>query len=70
MGVDQGQRARFLLQGPHKGDQKAVLNDIGAVASMEGMAIIHCDSNPGDRPLTVLLGTVAEPEAIEVTIRC
>ena len=43
MGVDQGQRALFELQGPHKGDQQAVLHDIGAVASMEGMAIIHCD---------------------------
>jgi hypothetical protein len=33
-----------LLQGAHKGDQQAVLHDIGAIARMEGMAIIHCDS--------------------------
>jgi hypothetical protein len=44
MGVDQSQRARLVLQGPHQGDQKAVLYDIGAIASMEGMAIIHCDA--------------------------
>ena len=36
MGVDQGQRALFLLQGPHEGDQQAVLDDIGAIAGMEG----------------------------------
>ena len=41
MGVDQGQGAFFLLQRPDKGDQQAVFHDIGAIASMEGMAIIH-----------------------------
>jgi hypothetical protein len=41
VGVDQGQRAFFLLQGAHEGNQQAVLHDIGAVASVEGMAIIH-----------------------------
>ena len=52
MGVDQGQRALFLLQGPHEGDQQAVLYDIGAVASMEGMAIIHfrCPYRVGRQP--------------------
>jgi hypothetical protein len=45
MSVDQGQRTLFLLQGPHKRDQQAVLYDIGAIAGMEGMAIIHCNSN-------------------------
>ncbi|MCY1171930.1 hypothetical protein D9M73_120550 [compost metagenome] len=44
MGVDQRQRARFLLQGPHQRDQQAVLHDVGAVAGMEGMAIIHGES--------------------------
>ena len=41
MGVDQGQRALFLLQGPDESDQQAMLHDIGAVAGMEGMAIVH-----------------------------
>jgi hypothetical protein len=44
MGVDQRQRALFVLQGSHKGDQQAVLYDIGAIARMEGMAIIHCNA--------------------------
>jgi hypothetical protein len=43
MGVDQGQRTLFVLQGLHKSNQQAVLHDIGAVAGMEGMAIIHCN---------------------------
>ncbi|GAA0746269.1 hypothetical protein GCM10009075_31640 [Sphingomonas trueperi] len=41
MGVDQGQRTLLLLQRPDKGDQQAVLHDIGTVAGMEGVAIIH-----------------------------
>ncbi len=46
MGIDQGQRALFLLQGPDQRDQQAVLHDVGAVAGMEGMAIIHGDPIP------------------------
>ena len=37
-------RALFELQGTHKGDEQAMLDDIGAIAGMERMAIIHCDS--------------------------
>jgi hypothetical protein len=33
-----------LLQGSHKGDQQAVLHDIGAITSMKAMAIIHGNS--------------------------
>ena len=43
MGVDQGQRGLFLLQGLYQRNQQAVLDHIGAVARMEGMAIIHGD---------------------------
>ncbi|GLK42880.1 hypothetical protein GCM10017612_07970 [Novosphingobium resinovorum] len=51
MGIDQSQRARLLLQGPHQGDEEAVFDDIGAIAGMEGMAIIHC----GSKILTISL---------------
>ena len=44
--VDQGQRRLLLLQGAHQGDQQAVLHDIGAIAGMEGVAIIHSVSKP------------------------
>lgn len=46
MGVNQGQCARLLLQGPDKGDEQAVLHDISAVTGMEGVAIIHWNSEP------------------------
>ena len=44
MGVDQRQRARFLLQRLHERDQQAVLYDIGAIASVKAMAVIRCCS--------------------------
>ncbi|GGD65505.1 hypothetical protein GCM10010990_13750 [Croceicoccus mobilis] len=50
MGVDQGQCARLLLQGPDKSDQQAMLHDVGAVSSVEGVAIIHCIRIPGILP--------------------
>ena len=46
VGVDQGQRARLLLQGANQANQQAMLHDIGAVAVMERITIIHCNSGP------------------------
>ena len=67
MGVDQGQRTLFELQGSDESDQKAMLHDIGAVASMEGMAIIHWNPNSADRPWYELPDEEAERETIEAT---
>ena len=50
VGVNQGQRALFALQGADEGDQQAMLHDIGAVAGMEGMTVIHREDQKLARP--------------------
>ena len=41
MGVDDAKRRRLLLQIGQDADQHDVLDDVGEVAGMEGVAIVH-----------------------------
>ena len=70
MGVDQGQPALFLLQGSHEGDQQAVLNNVGAIASMEGMAIIHRKSKSRRYAFIRMAGRGSRARRWRQPIRC
>ena len=48
MGVDHAERRRLLAQMHEDAREHRVLDDVGEIAGMEGVAIVHAGISPGE----------------------